>query len=42
MRILGIGVDLVKISRMQKILDRSYKLRFLTKVLHPLELEHFK
>lgn len=27
---------------MEKILQQSYKLRFLTKVLHPRELEHFK
>jgi holo-[acyl-carrier protein] synthase len=42
MKIFGIGIDLVKISRMQKILEQSYKQRFLTKVLHPRELEHFK
>lgn len=42
MKVLGIGIDLVKINRMEKILQQSYKLRFLTKVLHPRELEHFK
>ena len=42
MRILGIGVDIVKISRIQNILSKNYSLRFLTKVLHVKELEHLK
>jgi holo-[acyl-carrier protein] synthase len=42
MKILGIGIDLVKIDRIEKILEKSYKLRFLTKVLHPKELERFQ
>jgi phosphopantetheine--protein transferase-like protein len=42
MQVLGVGVDLVKISRISDILRKNYKLRFLTKVLHPKELEHFQ
>ena len=42
MKVLGVGIDLVKIGRIQKILAQSYKFRFLTKVLHPRELEHFQ
>ncbi len=42
MKVLGVGVDLVKISRIQNILSKNYKLRFLTKVLHPQELAYFK
>jgi phosphopantetheinyl transferase (holo-ACP synthase) len=35
MRISGIGIDLVKIDRIQEILSKPYKKRFLVKVLHP-------
>lgn len=42
MKILGIGIDIIKISRMHKILKERYSARFLTRVLHPLELEHYK
>lgn len=34
MKILGIGVDMVKISRIEHILKQNYHKRFLTKVLH--------
>jgi holo-[acyl-carrier protein] synthase len=42
MRISGIGIDLVKIDRIQEILSKPYKKRFLVKVLHPEELEYFE
>jgi len=38
MKILGVGVDLVEISRIHHILQMNYRRRFLTKVLHPKEL----
>jgi holo-[acyl-carrier protein] synthase len=41
MKILGIGVDLVKISRIQQILHKNYHKRFLVKVLHKQELDYF-
>jgi phosphopantetheinyl transferase (holo-ACP synthase) len=41
MKILGIGVDVVKISRIQAILAKNYHPRFLVKVLHQKELDHF-
>lgn len=34
MKILGIGVDMVKISRIGSTLTKIYRKRFLTKVLH--------
>lgn len=36
-KILGIGVDLVKISRMEAFLSKSTANRFLTRVLHKTE-----
>lgn len=41
MKVFGVGIDLVKINRIQKILEQNYKFRFLVKVLHPNELKHF-
>jgi len=41
MKVFGVGIDLVKINRIQKILDKNYKFRFLVKVLHPTELNYF-
>ena len=40
MKILGIGIDLVKNSRMQQYFTRNYSDRFLKKFLHPSELDH--
>ena len=42
MKILGIGVDMVKISRIQNILTQRYRERFLVKVLHEKEMDHFR
>ena len=39
MKILGIGVDMVKVSRIEHILSKNYARRFLTKVLHTEEIE---
>jgi len=41
MKILGIGVDMVKISRFENILNASYKQRLIVKVLHKKEIETF-
>lgn len=41
MKILGIGVDLVQNSRIQKVLSKSHARRFLDKVLSPQEIAHF-
>jgi len=38
MVVLAIGVDIVRISRISRLLDKS-KLRFLQRVLHPSEIE---
>ena len=38
MKILGIGVDMVKASRIESILSKKYAKRFLTKVLHTKEI----
>ena len=35
MKILGIGIDLVKNTRMQNIVMEKYAKRFLSKFLHP-------
>ena len=37
-KILGIGVDVTKHSRMEKIIIATYAERFFSKVLHPLEI----
>lgn len=37
-KIIGIGTDIVKISRMSEILNKSYKKRFLEKVLNQTEI----
>jgi len=42
MNIFGVGVDLVKSSRIKKILLSSYSERFLHKVLHPKEITELK
>ena len=42
MKILGIGVDMVKVSRIENILSKSYAKRFLTKVLHSKEINELK
>lgn len=42
MNIFGVGVDLVKSSRIKKILLSSYSERFLHKVLHPREIVELK
>lgn len=39
MGILGVGVDLCRVSRIQSILSKPYSPRFLTKVLHVQERE---
>lgn len=39
MKIIGIGIDICKNQRMQKILNSTIKQRFLAKVLHPQELK---
>lgn len=41
MKILGIGVDLVQNSRIERVLGKSHVRRFLNKVLSPQELTHF-
>lgn len=41
MKVFGVGIDLVKITRIEKILKKNYNQRFLMKVLHPSELAHF-
>lgn len=41
MKILGIGVDVVKISRIHNILQKNYHKRFLVKVLHQKEFDYF-
>ena len=38
-KIIGIGVDICKIERINKILLKSYSTRFLTKALHENELK---
>lgn len=39
MRPIGVGIDIVKNSRMAAILSNSTKMRFLDKALHPEEIE---
>lgn len=41
MKILGIGVDLVRNARIKSYLTQSYADRFLKKFLHPTELVSF-
>jgi len=41
MKILGIGIDLVKNTRMQNIVMEKYAKRFLSKFLHPQELTFY-
>ena len=38
-RIIGIGTDIVEVSRMMRILEKPSRNRFLEKVLHPREIE---
>lgn len=42
MSIFGIGVDIVKNARIQKILQSNYAERFLHRVLHPVEIQQIK
>ena len=42
MNIFGIGVDIVKNSRIKKILLSNYSERFIQKVLHPNEIQQLK
>ena len=41
MKIFGIGVDIVKISRIEDMVTKSHWKRFITKVLHPKEIDHY-
>lgn len=41
-KIFGIGTDIVKHSRIEKILTGKYYLRFINKVLNPLEIKEFE
>jgi phosphopantetheinyl transferase (holo-ACP synthase) len=43
-RILGVGVDLCKVSRIQRIVTRNeyFHRRFLTGVFHPSEVTEFE
>lgn len=41
MKVLGIGVDLVQNSRIERVLSKSHARRFLTKVLNEEELTHY-
>jgi len=41
MKVIGIGVDLVANSRLQSIIQRAHKDRFLSKVLHTSEITLF-
>ena len=37
-RIMGIGIDLVTNSNVEKVLEKSYAERFIKKFLHPSEM----
>lgn len=41
MKIFGIGVDLVQNSRIRNALTKSHAKRFLSRVLHQDELQHY-
>ena len=41
MKILGMGIDLVKNSRIEETMNKVYFNRFLKKFLHPTELTTF-
>lgn len=41
MKILGIGIDLVKNSKIQNAVNKNYAERFIKKFLHPKELEKY-
>ena len=43
-RILGIGTDIVSVKRMQKIIERGvgYEKRFMSKVLHQIEIKEYE
>ena len=42
--ILGVGVDICKVARIKRLLDKGpyYHERFLTGVFHPTEVEEFR
>lgn len=42
-RILGVGVDIQNVARIQKLVTRGayFEKRFLSGVFHPLEIEEF-
>ena len=38
MKILGVGIDMVKNSRMRYYVGEKYAIRFIKKFLHPVEI----
>ena len=40
-KIFGIGTDIIKNSRLENLLEKSYKKRFIERVLHLKEIEQF-
>lgn len=41
MSVLGIGVDVVRVSRILRLLENTKKGRFIQRVLHPSEVKNF-
>jgi len=41
MKILGIGIDLVMNSRIERIITKNYAERFIKKFLHETELQRY-
>ena len=42
MRIVGVGVDITSIARISEILQKGYRQRFITRVLHWREIDRMK
>ncbi|OMJ93427.1 hypothetical protein SteCoe_3540 [Stentor coeruleus] len=40
MNIVGIGIDICKVSRIASILEKPYGKRFISRVLHPCEIKN--
>lgn len=40
-KIFGIGTDIIRNSRIENLLQRPYKKRFISRVLHSVEIEEF-